>query len=245
MAKLNQLIAVSKTVKNDVNTTFTNGYHAIQRTTGLAGLSRQYTPRFEDGEQLSGESVRVQVKVPEVIAAVEESLARLFDLTATIDTTNQDAKAPIVVNGKNLTPALSVSTLLFLEKQLTDLATFVRKLPLLDQAESWTVYENEDGVFASEPVTSQRTKKIPRNHVKAAATDKHPAQVEVYHEDTVVGDWRTVKFSGAIPHKRAKAMLHRINLLSAAVKQAREAANMTDVVDVKIGAAILSYVFND
>jgi hypothetical protein len=35
--------------------------------------------------------------------------------------------------------------------------------------------------------------------VKAEATEKHPAQVEVYHEDVVVGQWKTVKFSGALP----------------------------------------------
>ena len=44
-----------------------------------------------------------------------------------------------------------------------------------------------------------RTKKVPRNHVKAEATEKHPAQVEVYYEDVAVGYWTTVKFSGALP----------------------------------------------
>jgi hypothetical protein len=245
MAKLNQMIAVNKTVKNDVNAAFTGAYHAIQRTAGLAGLSRKYQPRDDDGEQLSGEGTRVQIKVPEVIKTVQTSLARLFDLTATIDTTNTDAKAAVMVDGKPITPMLPVSTLLFLEKQLTDLHTFVRKLPLLDPAETWTASDSEDGLFQSEPVKTQRSKKVPRNHVKAAPTDKHPAQVEVYYEDVVVGDWTTIKFSGAIPHKDAKRMSDRINLLQAAVKQARELANMTEVTDVKIGHAILSYVFND
>lgn len=245
MAKLNQLIAVSKTVKNDTNAAFTKAYHDIQRTAGLSGLSRRYQPREDGGEELSGEGTRVQTKVPEVIESVKTVLTRLFDLTATIDVTNQDAKAVVFVDGKALTPALPVSTLLFLEKQLTDLHTFVRKLPLLDPAETWTVSDTEDGLFQSEPVKTQRSKKVPRNHVKAAATDKHPAQVEVYYEDVVVGDWTTIKFSGAIPHRDAKRMADRIVKLQAAVKQAREQANMTDEVKLEIGSAILSYVFSD
>lgn len=245
MAKLNQLIAVSKTVKNDANATLTKAYHDVQRVNALVGLSKRYQPRDEEGEKLTGEGIRVQTKVPEVIGSVQAALTRLFDLTATIDLTNQDAKAAVVVDGKNLTPALPVSTLLFLEKQLTDLHAFVRKLPLLDPAETWNESGTEDGVYASDPLVTQRSKKVPKNHVKAAATDKHPAQVEVYYEDVVVGDWTTIKFSGAIPHRVAKRMADRITKLQQAVKQAREAANMTDEVKVEVGSAILSYVFND
>lgn len=47
---------------------------------------------------------------------------------------------------------------------------------------------------------------VPRNHVKAEATDKHPAQVEVYHEDVPVGYWTTVKFSGALPARRVNEL---------------------------------------
>ena len=51
--------------------------------------------------------------------------------------------------------------------------------------------------WKTEPVQTYRTKRVPRNHVKAEATEKHPAQVEVYYEDVTIGYWTTVKFSGS------------------------------------------------
>jgi hypothetical protein len=88
-----------------------------------------------------------------------------------------------------------------------------------------------------------KTKKIPRNHVKAEATEKHPAQVEVYYEDVVVGTWRTIKFSGALPASRVNELLNRVEKLQEAVKFAREEANNTDVTEQKVGAKVFQYLF--
>lgn len=243
MAKLNQIIAVNKTVRADTNRVVTDAYHVLQKGPLLTGLTRVYRPRGEDGEQLPGEASRVQVRVPEVMDTVKAALVKLFDLTATLDTTNQVAKADIVLaDGTILVERVPVSTLLFVEKQLVDIRTLVMKLPLLDPAEIWSE-STEEGVWSADPVFTVRTKKIPRNHVKAEATDKHPAQVELYYEDVVVGDWTTMKFSGAVPQKEVKAMLARVSELTEAVKQAREHANNTPVVDCKVGEPILSYVF--
>lgn len=243
MAKLNQIIAIEKTTKADVNKVLTDAYHVLQRGPLLIGLTKTYAPRDEDGEQLPGEATRVQVRTPEVIADVKAALVKLFDLTATKDTTNQVAKADIILaDGTMLAEGVSVSTLLFLEKQLTDLRTFVMKLPILDPAEMWAEAD-QPGVWRAELIKTVRTKKIPRNHVKAPATDKHPAQVEIYYEDATVGTWTTTKFSGAIGHRDARAMLDRVGVLTEAVKQAREFANGTSVVDKKIGDAVLGYLF--
>jgi hypothetical protein len=88
-----------------------------------------------------------------------------------------------------------------------------------------------------------KTKKIPRNHVKAEATEKHPAQVEVYYEDVVVGTWRTIKFSGALPASRVNELLNRVEKLQEAVKFAREEANNLEVTEPKVGAKVFQYLF--
>jgi hypothetical protein len=75
------------------------------------------------------------------------------------------------------------------------------------------------------------------------ADAKHPAQVEVYHEDVAVGYWTTVKFSGALAAKRVNDILDRVSKLQTAVKFAREEANNTDVVDQPVGAAVFGYLF--
>ncbi|MGH3247049.1 MAG: hypothetical protein ACRDOI_12655 [Trebonia sp.] len=242
MTKLNQIIAVEKGVKSGSLREITEAHHALQKPALLAGISRTYQPKDEDGEILPPESTRVQVKTEDILRKTAAVLTRLFDVTATKDWANCIAKADVEVDGRTLLSDVPVSYLLFLEKQLTDLHTFVKKLPLLDAAEDWT-FEGSADYWRTEQVRTIRTKKVPRNHVKAEATEKHPAQVEVYYEDIPVGYWSTVKFSGALPARRVNELLDRVERLQHAVKFAREQANNLEIADQHIGDAFFGYLF--
>jgi hypothetical protein len=242
MARLNQIIAVEKGIKSRSFQELTESHQALQRTTQLAGISRTYRPKDEEGEQFPPESTRVQVKAEDVIRQTVESLTGLFDVTATKDWTNCKARADVMVDGRALLSQVPATYLLFLEKQLVDLHTFIKKLPVLDAAETWTFDASAD-CWATEPVQTVKTKKVPRNHVKAEATEKHPAQVEVYYEDVIVGYWRTVKFSGALPAQRINELLARVEKLQQAVKFAREEANNIDAEEQKVGEKVFSYLF--
>ncbi|ALC20858.1 hypothetical protein ACH46N_18835 [Streptomyces pristinaespiralis] len=242
MAKLNQIIAVEKGVKSKSFQDITTAHQRVQKVALLAGISRTYQPKDEEGEQLPPESTRVQVKAEDVLREMSASLTRLFDVTATKDRANCSARADVVVDGRTIVPDAPVSYLLFLEKQLVDLHTFVKKLPVLDAAESWSLDPSTDW-WKTDPVRTIRTKKVPRNHVKAEATDKHPAQVEVYYEDVPIGYWTTVKFSGALPARRVNELLERVEKLQNAVKFAREEANSAEVTDQRVGDAVFGYLF--
>ncbi|NUS42349.1 MAG: hypothetical protein HOQ24_01440 [Mycobacteriaceae bacterium] len=240
--KLNQLIALEKGAKAQANADLAAAYQRVAKTELQTGIARTYRPHDDMGEELPPESKRVQVRTREVISEVTATLARLLDVTATKDTANCAARADVVVDGVTLARDLPVTYLLFLEKQLLELKQFVAKLPTLDPAESWSFDEVSD-CYATEPSQTVRTKKVPRNHVLAEATDKHPAQVQVYHEDIVVGRWTTTKFSGALPAKEVGDVKQRLGALLDAVRTAREAANSAVVSDVKPGNAILGYLF--
>jgi hypothetical protein len=242
MTKLNQIIAVEKGIKSKSYAELTEAHHNVQKQALLSGLSRVYQPKDEEGEQLPPESTRVQLKAEEVLRQTTANLTRLFDVTATKDWANCVAKADVVVDGTAVVRDVPVSYLLFLEKQLSDLSTFVKKLPILDAAETWT-HDPSTDTWKTEPVRTLRTKKVPRNHVKAEATEKHPAQVEVYHEDVAIGTWTTTKFSGALPAQRVNELLERVEKLSQAVKFAREEANTYEVADQRVGDAVFGYLF--
>jgi hypothetical protein len=240
--QLNQIVALEKGVKSRSYADFTAAHHQLQKAPPLAGISRTYKPKDDEGEQLPPESTRVQVRTTEVLKEVQAALARLFDVTLTKDVANGQAKADIVVDGTVLASDVPVTYLLFLEKQLSDLLTFVTKLPVLDAAETWS-YDEATDAYATPPSQTTRSKKVPRNHVKAEATEKHPAQVEMYFEDVLVGYWTTVKYSGALPQARVNELKARVIKLSEAVKIAREKANSTVVTDQKIGDKIFGYLF--
>jgi len=242
MARLNQIIAIEKGIKSRSHSELTDAHHTLQKPTLLSGISRSYRPKDEDGEQLPPEATRVQAKAEEVIRKTADILVELFDVTATKDWANCKARASVTVDGKVLLADAPITYLLFLEKQLVDLHTFIKKLPILDAAETWGFDASAD-CWATEPVQTAKTKKIPRNHVKAEATEKHPAQVEMYFEDVLVGYWTTVKFSGALPAKRINELLERVEKVQQAVKFAREEANNQEVEERKVGSAVLGYLF--
>jgi hypothetical protein len=241
VAKLNQIIAVEKGVKSKSFQDLTEAHHAVQKPTLLSGISRAYQPKDEEGEQLPPESTKVQIKTEEILRDTASTLTRLLDVTATKDWANCQAKADVTVDGQVLLRDVPVTYLLFLEKQLTDLHTFMKKLPVLDAAESWTFDESAD-CYRTDAVRTIRTRKVPRNHVKAEATEHHPAQVEVYYEDIPVGYWSTTKFSGALPARRVHELTARVEKLQAAVKFAREEANGVEAAAQSVGDAIFGYL---
>jgi hypothetical protein len=164
--KLNQIIAVAAGKKADAHKVKTEVYHLFQKGPLLEGISRSYTPNAEDGDKLPPESKHVQVKVNEGLAKVRTSLTELFDVVATQDFGNTVAKADVVVDGVPVVTGVPVTYLLFLEKQLVDIGTFVEKLPVLDPAKLWD-YDSSTDSYATKPIQTVKTKKIPRNHEKA------------------------------------------------------------------------------
>lgn len=250
MTRLNQILAIEKREKTSLNETVTRIYHLLQKNPLLAGMSRRYQPTEDvlDNQQVENfpdELARVQVNAEGAFKAAATALIRILDLTATKDWANTKARANVVLkDGTELVREAPVTYLLFLEKQLVDLETLVKRLPQLDPAYQWEYDEGMDAWRWTTPVQTNRTKKIPRVLVKYPHSDKHPAQVDTYTEDVVVGTYTKFEYSGAVPPNRVRELLERIQNVQRAVKMAREEANMIEVVDVNAGQSIISYVLN-
>lgn len=241
MAKLNQVIAASQGVKTRTNRAVTDLYHLLQKPVLFAGLSRTYQPDTEDGETFPSESTQVQHRVDDVLAKVAKELTELWDITATKEYNNTDATADVEVDGTVLMTDVPVTYLLWMEKQLTDLQSVISAIPTLDPSMVWD-YDAEAGLWRTEPELKKRTSKEPQVLVKYEATDKHPAQTEVYYKDVPVGTWSRVNLSGAYPATRVQVLTQRINKLLDAVKHAREEANNTVITEEHVGEALFAWL---
>lgn len=241
--QVNQTIALVKGEKPRGENALTKAYHDEQKTEPLTGLSRIYRRKDEDGDTYPNEGNRVQYTANDIIQRMVDGISRLFDLTVTLEAGNTQAKADIVVDGNVLLDSVPVTYLLFLEKKLVDLTTFISKLPTLDPSQIWN-YDSATGLYRTDPVETVKTKKIPKSHVLYHASDKHPAQVQPYSEDVVVGYWATTKFSGALEATRADELLSRVRKLHDAVKVAREKANSTEIDFVQVSDKIFGYLFS-
>ena len=247
MPKLCKIIAVETSVKTRVETELTEAHKALQKSELFNGLARRYSPRDDDpskpaGEKLPDEDKKVQFKAEEIIRVTGEKLTELFDVNAVREYGNTSAKADVIVDGVTLLTGVPVTYLLFLEKKLVDMLTFVRKLPVLDAGENWTKNEVTD-LWASGTAGTARTKKVVRPLVLAEATKEHPAQVKETTEDVFVGTWETTKYSSAITAARQNELIRRVVAMQKAVKFAREEANSLDVPEVLVGGPVFKYLF--
>lgn len=240
--KLNQVLAIEKGVKNRTLSAVTRLYHEVQKPVRLAGLHKTYKPLDEDGMRYPPESTRVAVRAEDILKDANKALRELFDVTAQKDWANCDARADVVVDGETLVSDAPVTYLLFLEKQLNDIKNLVGKIPVLDSSEDWS-YDEALGVFKTAPVETTRTQKVHKPIVLYEATEEHPAQTQMVTVDEVVGNWTTVKQSGALPRNRKDELLDRVDRLTEAVKFARETANGAVAPKQEVGAPVLNYLF--
>lgn len=246
--RLHQILALEKGIKGRTEGEITRAYHAAQKTAEFSGMTRLYTPTDEEGERLPAERKLPKVTAEEVIDRAVAAWTRQADVVATKDATNQLAKADVIVDGEVLIGGVPVTTLLYLEKTLANVRELILKLPVLDPEAAWgSTPDNATGLWKSETEQTVRTKKVPKSFVKWAPTpgnDKHPAQVEMFTEDIIVGTWSRTLFSGALPAGRKADLLTRVDRLGEAVKMAREYANQADAVDKSIGAAVFAHLFS-
>jgi hypothetical protein len=241
MPKLCQITALLTGKKTLVEKAMTEVYHKLQKPALFLGLTKRYTPGDEDGDTFPDEKQNIQVKVEEALQEIRDAQTTLIDLTATQDQTNSLARADVMVDGKVIMTQVPVTHLLFLEKQLLNLRAVLTAIPTLDPQETWH-YDANAACFVSDPTETNKTKKTPRNHIKYEATEQHPAQVEMYYEDVIIGKWKTLKYSGAMPADQKNAILARLQKLQDAVKMAREEANSIDAKDAKYGDKVFDFV---
>ncbi len=169
-----------------------------------------------------------------------------MDAETTVSETNTSGKAVAELKvGDKVFGTFSAVTLLDFEKALTNLRAVYGEIPTLDPAKKWD--DNSSVVpntYRSGPVVTMRSENTKKVITLAPATEKHPAQAQVYDDVHQVGQYNTTFFSGKITPTQKSDLLQRIDDLILAVKDAKSRANNVDTKDVKIGQSIVDYVNN-
>jgi len=243
--RLHQILAIESNIRNQTKKNITAAHHGLQKNELLFGLSKTYDALDEDGEDLPEENKLLQLRAPEVLRQCAEAFTELFDITAARDFANCTAKADVVLeDGSILLSEVPATYLLWLEKQLDDLHTFVSKLPILPSDAEWD-FDDQQNCFKSPEIRTARKLKKPYPLVLHPGNDKHPAQVVEKTKEDIVGYFKTVRYSGAMKAKDVARMKERAERLQKAVKFAREQANTVEAPKQAIGNKVLGFVFGD
>lgn len=241
MAKLHQILPARKAAGDVAHETITRVHHKLTAA-ATSGISRVYTPKDDDGDRYPSEYQKVTWAGDDAVREALPHQVRLIDLTAQRDFTNMTACANVTVDGEVILRDAPVSFLMWLESQLTHYITFLKQLPVLDPSTNWA-WSPEQGAYASDVVSTAKSRKLEVPLVLHPPTDKHPAQVKTTMIDEFQGTWQTTRFSGAFRRDDVEAALERARKLHDAVRSAASLANETPVNTLHPGQAIVDYVF--
>lgn len=246
--KLHEVVAIRKGVKTRTYGELTELYKKAQKADLYAGMIRNYVTKDDDGENFPDEDKKVVLIADEILKKVRKLREEYFDIEATQERGNLQARGDVKVDGKVLLADVPVTLLIFLEKELNDLRTFIDAMPGLDESKTWNADPNSR-LYRSETGITHKTKKVQRPIVlyDAVIKDDHaiPAQTQLITEDIIIGHWHTTHLSGALPLPRKEALIERIETLRNAVKRARSRANDLEVQRQEMAAPIFAYLFGE
>jgi hypothetical protein len=245
MPKLHELLAVvpdrakeAQAILAEAAVTFSKKpEHFIEKRTS-------YVSREEDGSRADETTKEMVETVRGKLKHCMGIVGRALDAEATRDVTNQNARAAVVIGDVQVTPELPVPTLLMLESRIKKWIEVFNLIPTLAPGRKWELDPQREGsvYIDAAPALRDKTKKKSMHRELVAATQYHPAQIDKWTEDVVVGTFTDHVWCSMLSPADKSALLARATELLVAVKQARQKANDIEVVQVSFSNDLLGYL---
>lgn len=246
MGKLHELLAVegdlsgiAKKLSEETISTFKKPDHFIGQ--------HRHLDMFDAAEQskvVADEYKEMVTTVQDKLTYFGNAIINYFDAVLQKESTNQIAKADVVVDGTALIKDAPATFLLGMESKLKELRTVFEAIPTLAPGIAWEKDETQGtGVYRMKNADEKvKTAKSFMHKVLYEATDKHPAQIEKWEEQVPVGKYITNTTCGMFSPAEKSVVLGRVDKLIQAVKKARMQANTAEAIENKCGDAIFSYI---
>lgn len=245
-AKLHEILAVegdldgtAKLVMDEAVATFSkkpDHFVRLERTQEMFDEDRQ--------RENTSESKEMVTTVADKLDYLRKPIGKWWDNFVKKEATNQVAKADVVIDGQTLLTGLPATALLGLETKLKRLRAVYETIPTLQPGRNWE-HDPDQGPHiyrARDDEIRSKTEKQLRFTVMVPATEQHPAQVEKTYVDAPIGTITVRAWSGMISPAEKSEFLERIDNLIRAVKKARQRANTTEAVSVKVADQLFNYI---
>lgn len=238
---ISQCLVLEKTLKAEENKTGGALLRTLAKPEPFTGQLRSFQPKDEGGETRPREDKKVVSSANDVLRQFFALFADRMNITATKDLGNAEVKRDVFVDGVMVLEQVPPTLLLTLKQKMEEIHGLLQNIHTLPAEDNWTLDANTQ-LYRSEPDVKASGKKVPKVFVKAEATEKHPAQVEVLQEDVTVGFWTTIKLSSALPLPEKQALLTRVSKVIQALKMALEDANQHRLPQSNIGDTLAKYL---
>lgn len=247
MSKLHELLAVEGELDSAYRIIIGETEHTFKAKHQLFfGYEKRLENFVEGSAEAPKEFQELTTTVIDKLYYFNSHCIKYFDAVLQKETTNQLAKADIMINGWLLAKDVPVTFLLGLENKLKAVREVYKNMPTLPNGISW-LPDNMKGLNVwrmEHPEEKFKTAKTFKHKVLYEATDKHPAQIERWEENENVGKYITEKWSGLITSAKKAEILERFDNLIRAVKKARQRGNNCEVIKNKISQNIFDYILD-
>lgn len=247
MAKLHELLAAEKTptgawnqLYEDTAKKFANPSHFFEGHSKSLKMIED-SPANSALENAAREEKPVTTTVYDTLEYALDIFGKAEDLQFQKNKTNQQAVGTVMWKGAMLLAEIPVDSLLGLEARLTRLRLLYAAVPTVDASKQWEPAK-ETGAYIHvvvHPDVTTKTEKTRIPFTLKEATKEHPAQVAVLDKDVVVGQFTTIKRSGAATAIQKAEAIKLIDELLVEIKQARMRANETEVAKGSIASTLV------
>jgi hypothetical protein len=189
----------------------------------------------------------IQSTVADEIKWISKHLAKALDVAYQVDLANTSAKADVVLeNGETILKGVPATTLLQLEKRVSEWKDLISAIPTLDPAKGFKLDADRGaGIYKAREVQKTRTQKVKEVIQLAKATDKHAEQAQLIDVDKPIGKILEQEWSSLVTPALKADLMDQAEMLYRAVAKARAKANeqTIEVDGNKIGETLLGFVF--
>lgn len=247
-AKLHELLAVESDLMNTAEkvvqetiVTFTKKTnHFIGHTKWLKMLDEARQPEAEG----ASETKEIVETVPSKLTYAVKSLVKYWDAVLQKEATNQTASADLVIDGEVLATSLPATWYLGMETRLKKLRAILEAIPTHEPGIDWVLdpERGQDIYKSADTIKTRREEKDFAHKVLYDATKEHPAQIEKWTENKVVGTYFLQKWATTVSPAKKSVYLARCDKLMRAVKKARQRANEAEASKLKVSKTLVDYV---
>jgi len=201
----------------------------------------------DDGTHYPPETQQVTYVVDEILKSVSDHSSRYFDVMLAKESTNQMAKADLIVNGETISKDLPATFLLGMESRLKVLKNALDTIPTLPPGRDYVLDEDvADNIFKTrDPERTFKTANRIKHKVLYDATKEHPAQIEKWSEQENVGAYTKVEWFSSMSPNGKRKLIQRLNDMIMGCKKARQKANSVEVTRKEVGRDIFGYLFSE
>jgi hypothetical protein len=247
MGKLHELLAVEGDLEGVNKSVLEEAKHTLKgKPDHFLGSVKTYRPLSDgDPDLVAPEFKEMVTTVHDKLNYVWEHVVRYLDAVLQKETTNQSARADIVLSdGRTLVKDVPATFLLGLESKIKQWKDVLQDIPTLAPGISWKKDASSgEHVYVTEhPEETRRTRKTVQHKILVNPSKEHPAQVEKWTEDVPIGVFTKTTTCGMLSSAEKSTLLGRLDELSRAVKQARQRANCAEAVNDRVGQSLIDFV---